>query len=382
MIGFPYSFFSYFLILVLGTIKRAEDLVGAIKARPTVKAPAVAFGSILQASRVQLVHTAGKSCDGESPKRKLFELTFRPHSSWYPGACGTDNYCNALESNCVNNCQGSWIMFDSSPESTANPTIEPTSQPTISPAENNGNPLTPSPIFKATPTTSPSSQTVAPPVVQGELTWWTDSQGAVEGGSCEYSKAASVMNGATWLAPYLAPGFHCAVSDDLFQGGLGCGKCFHLYYSGVGGTNQAQEGSALIQVTNSGAGGSKHFDCFDGAFQALTGISTGIFTIDYYQVDCAYTPVTIVVLDGPNAYYTKVLVAGCHTSVKAMDITVGNNAKVPMYRNSGATWAASLTGTTGVSVGFDVIFEDDTLVTLVGCFGNGWPVSTGSQCRQ
>ena len=190
------------------------------------------------------------------------------------------------------------------------------------------------------------------------------------------------MNGGSWLGPYLAPGFHCAVSEDLFEGGLGCGKCFHLYYSGVGGTDPAQEGSAVVQVTNSGAGGSKHFDCFDDAFQALTGIATGIFPIDYYQVDCAHTPVSVVVLDGPNAYYTKVLVAGGHTSVKAMDITIGNNAKVAMYRNSGATWAAGLTGGSGASARFDIMFEDDSVVTLDGCFGTSWPVATGTQCSQ
>ena len=99
-----------------------------------------------------------------------------------------------------------------------------------------------------------------------------------------------------------------------------------------------------MQVTNNGAGGTKHFDCFDDAFEALTGINTGIFPLEYYQVDCDPTPVTVVVLDGPNAYYTKVLVAGGHTSVKAMDIQIGNDNKIAMFRNSGATWAAGLSG--------------------------------------
>lgn len=188
------------------------------------------------------------------------------------------------------------------------------------------------------------------------------------------------MNGASWAVPYLTPGMHCAVSEDLFQGGLGCGKCFHLSYNGVGGTNPAQAGSAIVQVTNSGAGGSKHFDCFDDAFEELTGIATGIFPLEYYQVDCEQTPVTVVVLDGPNAYFTKVLVAGGHTSVKAMDITVGNAAPVSMYRNSGATWAAGLSGASGMGVRFDITFDDDTAVTLQGCFANSWPVATGTQC--
>jgi hypothetical protein len=142
----------------------------------------------------------------------------------------------------------------------------------------------------------------------GELTMWTDSSSAVTGGSCEYANSGAVSGGSTpWLDTYVTPGMYCAVSDDLYENGVGCGKCYTIVYNSAdGGTDTATSGTANVQVVDSGAGGSEHFDCFVTAFETLTGIKTGIFPVSFTQIDCAPQPLTAVIMDGNNAFYVKV----------------------------------------------------------------------------
>lgn len=217
----------------------------------------------------------------------------------------------------------------------------------------------------------------------GELTWWTGSEpGPLQGSSCEYAQPDSTALGASWLSPYVDGGMYCAVSDDLFNGGEGCGKCYRITYtSGGSNAGQAQPGSADIQVVNSGAGGFLHFDCFDTAHQAITGISTGIHPVSYTEIPCTNSPPSVVILDGPNAYYVKVLVAGGRTGVKAVKVYLDGNA-ISMNRNSGATWAAGLAGVEGldVEVSFEVTFSDNTVTRIENCFDGRWPVHKSEQC--
>merc|ERR1719221_1300640 len=75
----------------------------------------------------------------------------------------------------------------------------------------------------------------------------------------------------------------CAVSEDLYQSGIGCGKCYTLHYGGspsvYDATTSGTPGSAKVQVIDDGAGGTNHFDCLEGVFTQLTGLATDGFPI-------------------------------------------------------------------------------------------------------
>ena len=296
----------------------------------------------------------------------LFLIVPSCDSSWH-GTCGDSLYCNELQSNCERDCIGTWSARSSGGNSSPTPAPIATTEPPI--------PSTPVPI------TTPSGPSSTGGTTElGELTWWTSSYSDVQGGSCEYAHVDSVYQGDLWNVPYIHTGMHCAVSSDLFNDGEGCGKCFELDYGGKGGTNPASAGSAIIQVTNSGAGGSDHFDCFDNAFYQLTGITTGIFPISYREMDCPQaTNVYIVVLGGSNPWYIKVLVAGGHTSVSAMSIELDGRT-ISMGRNSGATWIADGLDNRKGPARFVVTFSDGSTETVGNCFPE-WPhVGTGTQC--
>ena len=90
-----------------------------------------------------------------------------------------------------------------------------------------------------------------------------------------------------------------------------CGDCYEISYDGIGKSVYwdgywdgipveargghakidgypvgARAGSAKIQVINSGAGGTKHFDCLDGAFNQITGLHTDGMPITYKKITC------------------------------------------------------------------------------------------------
>ncbi|CAB9507316.1 expressed unknown protein [Seminavis robusta] len=268
------------------------------------------------------------------------------------------DWCNAEQSRCEGNCNGVWCSGGPSP--VASPTDAPVSSPTPAPVPTAG---------------------LIPGSTHGELTMWTGSEpGPLMGGSCEYAMADSVSVGDHWLDPYVKQKMYCAVSADLYANGVGCGKCYRLVWDGSEpGTDPGTPGSAEIQVVDSGAGGDWHFDCFLDAFSQIVGASTGIFPITYDEVPCDPSPATAVIKDGFNAYYVKVLIAGGTTGVAAVDIKIGGVTH-PMFKVSGATWAANLGGLTNTDVGYFITFADDTTETLTGCHGGSWPVATGSYC--
>jgi hypothetical protein len=129
------------------------------------------------------------------------------------------------------------------------------------------------------------------------------------------------------------------------------------------------------------SGSAKEFDCYLDAFTAITGANTGAFPIQYSPVPCTAAPPTVVVLDGNNAWYVKVLLAGGTTGVKSAKLFVGAGSYT-LQRTSGATWAASLTGITNQPVSFVLSYADGTTETLSGCFGGVWPVVTSTQCAK
>lgn len=215
---------------------------------------------------------------------------------------------------------------------------------------------------------------------------WTSNPTEIKGSSCEYAQSVSTAQGSSWLEPYVVPTHYCAVNDVLYQNGLGCGSCFKISYNGVGGTDPGLAGgnSAIVQVVDSGS--DKEFDCFLDVFTIITGSSTGIFPITYTSVPCttsisteATPSPTVVILDGDNAWYVKVLIAGGRTSVQALQLTLGTTT-YPMERVSGATWKAQLEGLTNLPISFDVMLADKSTHIIQGCFQGLWPVPTSSQC--
>lgn len=218
------------------------------------------------------------------------------------------------------------------------------------------------------------------PVYSGLMTMWAEGNpGPVTASSCEYASSAATSLGSSWLVPYVKPLYYCAVNSNLYLSGKGCGRCFRISYNGTGGTDPGRAGSTDIQVVDSGS--AKEFDCHLTAFSAITNATTGVFPIQYQQIECspAATPI-VVILDGDNAYYVKILIAGGVTGVSSASITIGNNT-FNASGNNGATYIFSITGTTNVKVYFTINFLDGTTQIIDNnCFNGKWPVPVGSQC--
>merc|ERR1719169_353476 len=155
------------------------------------------------------------------------------------------------------------------------------------------------------------------------------------------------------LPHYLRSGFHCAIgdSDPAFGKGQNCGKCYELVSlrdTGTGGT-PGRKGSAVVMVSNGGAGGPKHFDCIMESFQAITGARTGIFDVMFEEVKCQGMkggPVIINWAD-KNAYYCKIMfenIAGWG-QLEAVEGCLNGNKCQKLQQFAGATWTGCPTGT-------------------------------------
>lgn len=208
---------------------------------------------------------------------------------------------------------------------------------------------------------------------------WSDNPTIIVGGSCEYANSArGGVSSPSATSPYVASHAYCAADDGLYQQGASCGACFRVSYDGSEATDDGRPGSRVVQIVDSGS--AKTFDCQVDAFQAITGARTGIFPITYEPVDCetavGHGPVATV-LDGENAWYTKVIFSNLPKAVVSVELTV-NGASFAMSRAGGATWKAAPGGATG-RAGFVVVLQDGSSVDLGSCF-DSWPVPTGSQC--
>lgn len=209
------------------------------------------------------------------------------------------------------------------------------------------------------------------------MTRWQTPTYAIPPGSCQMTQEPFIAEGSTWLDPYITNGTRCcAVPIEMFEKGLDCGTCYEITYTGEPATNPGRAGSATVQVINHGD--IKGFDCQLEVFQEITGATGGIFPVHFTQVDCIYTPPTVVVLTGDNAYFTKVLVVGGHTGVKAVSMNLGGT-QYELSRFSGATWATKLVGTSGAT-SFSITYRDGKSEKVSNCFDGKWPVATSSQC--
>jgi len=134
----------------------------------------------------------------------------------------------------------------------------------------------------------------------------------------------------------------------------------------------------VVQIVDSGS--AKTFDCHLTAFQKITGAESGIFPVTYEPADCdtGSQGAVATVLDGKNAWYTKVIFSSLPDAVVGASMLVEGNTYT-MSRVSGATWQANTNGESG-SVSFSVSLEDQSTVDFASCFSS-WPVATGEYCN-
>merc|ERR1719336_2316152 len=182
--------------------------------------------------------------------------------------------------------------------------------------------------------------------VNGRLTMWSDSPSTIVGASCEYANAAlGGVRAPSATSPYVASRSYCAADDALYQAGATCGACFRVSYDGSPATDPGRAGSLVIQIVDSGS--AKTFDCQVDAFSQITGARTGVFPVTYEPVVCETDGGAVAtVLDGDNAWYTKVIFSNLPAAVLGAEAVVGSST-FPMSRASGATWSASLGGVQG-----------------------------------
>lgn len=211
------------------------------------------------------------------------------------------------------------------------------------------------------------------------MTMWSDSPTTVIGGSCEYANAANGgLSSPAATSPYIGARAYCAADAALYNSGATCGSCYRVSYDGSEATDAGRAGSLVVQIVDSGS--AKTFDCQVDAFEAITGARTGVFPITYTPVDCdtAASGATATVLDGGNAWYTKVIFSNLSQAVVSAELIVGKQS-FSMQRAGGATWSANTGGATGVA-SFRLALEGGHEVVIDGCFAGSWPVATGTSC--
>jgi len=214
----------------------------------------------------------------------------------------------------------------------------------------------------------------------GRMTMWSGSSTTIVGSSCEYANSANGgLKSPTAISPYVKNRAYCAADDKLFKGGANCGACYRVRYGGGAATDPGRAGSLIVQIVDSGS--AKTFDCHLKAFQKITGARTGIFPISYTPVSCLRKKggAVAMVLDGNNAYYTKVIFSNLQKAVRSASMTIAGS-KINLKRAGGATWSANTGGKKG-KVTFSLKLTGGSAYRFSSCFSS-WPVRTGSSCRR
>eukprot|EP00928_Gymnodinium_smaydae_P090241 TRINITY_DN74069_c0_g1_i1.p1 TRINITY_DN74069_c0_g1~~TRINITY_DN74069_c0_g1_i1.p1 ORF type:complete len:763 (+),score=84.50 TRINITY_DN74069_c0_g1_i1:52-2340(+) len=217
--------------------------------------------------------------------------------------------------------------------------------------------------------------------LDGGMSMWSTSNDIIVGSSCEYANAPQGgLQSPAATSPYIAAKAYCATNAALYNNGAACGSCFNVSYDGSGGTDPGRAGSLVIQIVDSGA--DETFDCQVVAFEAISGATTGIFPVTYEPVACDVSssgPVATV-LDGNNAYYTKMIFSDLKESVVGATLSIAG-IDYTMSRNSGATWAANTPdGKQGnLDVSFELTLQGGSTVKMTNCFTD-WPQATSASC--
>jgi len=217
---------------------------------------------------------------------------------------------------------------------------------------------------------------------------WSTQESLI-GAQCEYANAP--VNSVTdkVLTPYLRSGFHCAIGDSNpgFGKGENCGKCYRitsLNDNGVAGT-PGSKGSAIVTVSDGGAGGDAHFDCILEGFKEITGAETGIFDVEFEQVVCedVTDPPVIINWADQNAYYCKMMFEniGGWGQLESVRACLSDGTCKDLEQFSGATWTGCPQGTTD-SMTFELTQRAPSGATSkIKCeCAKDWPWPTGERC--
>merc|ERR1712038_1227853 len=202
-------------------------------------------------------------------------------------------------------------------QQTQEPTMSVTTEPALDPLPASTIGATAASTVAPTETSMPDS---LPVTIEGSMTMWSDFPTIIVGGSWEYANAAiGGVVAPSASSPYVAARAYCAADSNLYQQGAACGACFRVSYDGSKATDSGRPGSLVVQIVDSGS--AKTFDCQVDAFETITGSRTGIFPISYEPVDCetATDGPVATVLDGNNAWYTKVIFSNLPGAVVSAD---------------------------------------------------------------
>jgi len=223
----------------------------------------------------------------------------------------------------------------------------------------------------------------------GVLTMWSKNQDIITGSMCGY--AANVIGGlnspAITNSHYFPNRFLCAANQNRHPNS--CGKCFRITYTSGGSEgNRARPGSAEIQIVDAMAA-DRDFDCLVDPFRQITGTDTGVMPITYEEIPCTLTDngrSKITVMDGGNSWWTKVIVSNAKSSVKRIDMTIGQGAAQKTFTMTKSGNSASyesgngrLTGQSGPA-SFAVTLWNNEMLNFNNCFVN-WPVNNGVSCQ-
>jgi len=262
----------------------------------------------------------------------------------------------------------------------ATTTARPTT--TAAPATTVAAPATTAATTQAAGTHSPGSGQKS----RGTLTMWS-TQEALGGAQCEFANEPVGMDNGL-LPSYLRKGFHCAIGDSSpgFGKGEQCGLCYKitsLSDNGVYGT-PGSKGSAVVMVSDGGAGGDAHFDCILDGFKVITGAETGVFNVEFEQVPCddvTGSPVIINWAD-QNEWYCKMMFEniGGWGQLDSVQACLDGNCK-EMTQFSGATWTGCPHGR-GQQMTFTLRQRAPSgAQSSLACQCAGtWPWPTGLQC--
>jgi len=185
------------------------------------------------------------------------------------------------------------------------------------------------------------------------------------GGSCALASAANGgMDSPGAQSKYIngTPKMYCAVSDSLYQGGKGCGKCYQL-------TGQA--GTRTVQVVSRMENSERLFDCQLDSFQAITGQVTSVFPITWEEVDCETNSggATMHVFGAEvdtaaeDLWFVSVLFFNVERGVHDVKMTVGNRAAPVDMKRHGSRWDAENMGGVMKPIHFVVTMGDGEQVT-------------------
>lgn len=327
--------------------------------------------AMLSASAIVL-STAMGSCLAPGPKGISFIQLQRQHSSCTGE--GQDPYSSGGDADCcgdLQRCLGDWSSngnWHYLCRTSCNSQPAPAPAPAPSPGGSSGNKR------------------------RGQLTMWGDQSNLI-GSQCEYANAPINSLTDPVLPSYLRSGFHCAIGDanPAFGRGEHCGACYRitsLSDTGTAGT-PGKASSATVMVSNGGAGGPAHFDCILESFESITGAQTGIFDVEFEEVQCEEVTGNLVAINwaDKNAYYCKMMFenVGGWGSLESVRLCLDGSSNCGnLQRSGGATWTGCPTGearSVTITLTQKNPSSGDTEDIDCQCGGTSWPWDTGYQCQ-